>query len=64
MVVVSDQVSYKVTAGPNGVTLFLAGIDGAFRMSAEGAAYLAQQLLEAANVAKPGAGGFKIGGWE
>lgn len=56
--------NYKVTAKPNDeVTLYLAEV-GAFRMTAEGAAYLAQQLLDAANVAKPGTGGFKLGGWE
>jgi hypothetical protein len=59
---VSKQ-NYQVSATPDGdaVTLLLPEI-GAFRMTAVGAAYLAQQLLEAANVAKPGTVGFKVGG--
>lgn len=54
--------NYVVKAGPSGVTLLLAEV-GAFRMSAEGAVVLAQQLLEAANEIRPGTV-MKIGGWE
>ena len=56
------ELNYKITAkAPDSVTLYLVDV-GAFKMTAEGAAYLAQQLLEAANVAKPGSGGFTLGG--
>ena len=62
----AEQSNYTVIASPNAdaVTLLIAEVGG-FRMTAVGAAYLAQQLLDAANVAKPGAGGIRIGGqWD
>lgn len=54
--------NWAVTADATLVTLVLPDAGGAVRMTPEVAAYLAQELLEAANKLRPGTV-VKIGGW-
>lgn len=55
--------NYAVTTDATLVTLILPEKRGALRMTPEAAAYLAQQLFDAANEIRPGTV-MKIGGWK